>query len=175
MTFITQRFVRGTAFSSGMIVAQEKTAMPFTPSHVEALSEDSQFYIGAHIDGGVMKRPVSYDKGMIAQLQGDYDKTVFPDGLCDMRLKLDVTPEQAAVFYAFLDRHINEPYDSPAIWGFVIPIHSHTVGRVICSALQSLALRACGYFQTPLAAPAHLIDPRDLLLMISGRQQVPGI
>lgn len=172
---ITIRFVQGTAFGSHMIMAQEKTAMPFTPSHVEALSEDGQFYIGAHQDGGVQKRPVGYDKDTIAKLQGDYDKTVFPDGLCDLRLDLDVTPEQAAVFYAFLDRHINEPYDSPAIWGFVIPIHSHTVGRAICSALQSLALRGCGWLQWRIAAPAHLVDPRDLLLMISARQQVPGI
>ncbi len=43
--------------------------------------------------------------------------------------------------------------------------HTHT--------LITLALRECNWFAYPLAAPAHLIDPRDLLLMISSRMQVP--
>lgn len=157
---ITIRFVQGTAFSSRLIVAQEKTAMPFTPSHVEARTPDGGFYIGAHIDGGVMKRPVGYDKDDMAH---------------ELLLDLDVTPEQAAVFFAFLDRHLGEPYDWHAILGFILPAHEHQQEHAICSALITLALRACGYFQWPLAAPAHLIDPRDLLLMISARQQVPGI
>jgi hypothetical protein len=48
-------------------------------------------------------------------------------------------------------------------------------GHAICSALITLALRACGWLQWPIAAPAHLVDPRDLLLIISGRMQIPGI
>jgi hypothetical protein len=38
-----------------------------------------------------------------------------------------------------------------------------------------LALRACNWFRWPLAAPAHLISPRDLLLIVSGQMEVPGI
>jgi hypothetical protein len=157
---ITIRFVQGTAFSSRLIVAQEKTAMPFTPSHVEALTPDGLWYLGAHDDGGVQKRPLGYDKAAMAH---------------ELLLSLDTTPEQDAAFWKFLEGHIGEPYDWKAILGFIIPGHEHLAGHAICSALITLALRACGWLQWPIAAPAHLVDPRDLLLIISGRMQVPGI
>lgn len=132
--------------------------MPFTPSHVEALTVDGKFYLGAHSDGGVMKRPVGYDKDMTAH---------------ELLLTLDATPEQDAAFWKFLESHIGEPYDWSAIFGFVLPEHEHVFEHVICSALMTLGLRACNWFASPLAAPAHLIDPRDLLLLISGRTTVP--
>lgn len=153
------RFVQGTSLTSRLIMAQEKTAMPFTPSHVEALTPDG-FYLGAHDDGGVQKRPVGYDKATMAH---------------ELLLDLATSPKCDEIFYDYLNSHIGEPYDWKAIFGFIVPGHEHDVGHVICSALQTLALRACGYFPWPLAAPAHLIDPRDLLLMISGKMAVPGI
>lgn len=152
------RFVQGSGFESLAIMAQEKTAMPFTPSHVEGLTADGGFYIGAHLDGGVQKRPVGYDK---------------PSTVHELLLKLDATPEQDAKFYAFLESKIGQPYDWQAIIGFILPEHEHVLNHSICSALVTLALRACGWFESPLAAPAHLINPRDLLLIISGRMTVP--
>jgi hypothetical protein len=140
--------------------------MPFTPSHVEALTPDGGFYLGSMLDGGVQKRPVGYDRGLIA-----IDPTTGKER--ELLLQVDTTPEQDAKLRAFLKSKIGEPYDSPAIFGFVIPIHEHLLNHAICSALITLALRACGWFATPLAAPAHLIDPRDLLLLISGRMYVP--
>lgn len=140
--------------------------MPFTPSHVEALTPDCGFYLGSMFEGGVQKRPVGYDKGLIA-----VDPVT--DKERELLLRIDMTPQQDAKFWAFLESKIGEPYDSPAIFGFVIPIHEHVINHAICSALITLALRACGWFATPLAAPAHLIDPRDLLLVISGRMYVP--
>jgi len=151
------RFVQGTEFSSRLIVAQEKTAMPFTPFHVEARTADG-FDLGAHSDGGVQKRPVGYDKATTAH---------------ELLLTLDATAEQDAAFWKFLGGHIGEPYDWHAIIGFVLPEHEHVFEHAICSALITLALRACNWFPAPLAAPAHLIDPRDLLLLISGRMTVP--
>jgi hypothetical protein len=91
---ITIRFVQGTAFSSRLIVAQEKTAMPFTPSHVEALTPDGLWYLGAHDDGGVQKRPLGYDKAAMAH---------------ELLLALDTTPEQDAAFWKFLEGHIANP------------------------------------------------------------------
>lgn len=152
------RFVQGSEIFSQLIVAQEKTAMPFTPSHVEAVTPDGAFYLGSLVDGGVQKRPVGYDTGTIKH---------------ELLLTLPVTPEQDTAFWAFLDNNIGEPYDSAAIFGFVIPVHEHLLNHAICSALITLALRACVWFPFPLAAPAHLIDPRDLLLLISSRIQVP--
>lgn len=151
------RFVQETKLESQLIVAQEKTAMPFTPSHVEARTPDG-FDLGAHIDGGVQKRPIGYDKATVSH---------------ELLLTLDVIPEQDAEFWKFLEGHIGEPYDWHAILGFILPEHEHVVDHAICSALITLALRACNWFPAPLAAPAHLIDPRDLLLLISGRVAVP--
>ena len=151
------RFVEGTALVSKLIIVQEKTAMPFTPSHVEAVTPDG-FYLGAHFDGGVLKRPKDYDKGQFSN---------------ELILSLEATPEQDKIFYNFLEGHVNEPYDWKAIIGFVLPEHEHLINHVICSALIELALRTCSWFAYPLAAPAHLVDPRDLLLVISGRMRVP--
>lgn len=171
------RIVRGSAWESTAIAMQEKTAMPFTPSHVEALTPDGQFYIGAHIDGGVLARPVGYDKGQIAQMPSGYDETAFPEGLCDLRLTLQATPAQDAAFYAFLNSKINEPYDWKAIVGYLLPEHEHQTKHAICSALVTLGLRTkgCEWFKWRLAAPAHLVDPRDLLLMLSTQMQIPGV
>jgi hypothetical protein len=163
------RFVRGTAWESTAIAWQEKACMPFIPSHVEALTPDGKFYIGAHMDGGVRARPVGYDAGLVAKL---------PDGsTCDLQLPLESTPAQDAAFYPFLDSHIGEPYDWRAIIGFLLPEHEHQPQHAICSALITLALRTpgCEWFRWRLAAPAHLVDPRDLLLMLSTHMQIPGI
>lgn len=159
---ITIRFVLNRGLVSDAIKAQEKTAMPFTPSHVEARTPDGAFYIGAHIDGGVMKRPVGYDKDTMVD---------------EVILDLEATPEQSAAFYAFLENKIGEPYDWLSIIGFVVPEHFHLPEHVICSALQALALRApeCEWFRWRLAAPAHLIDPRDLLLILSTHMQIPRV
>lgn len=154
---IVLRFVRSIGITSDGIVALEKTAMPFTPSHVEAVTPDD-FYLGAHFFGGTQKRPKNYDAGKFSH---------------ELFLSLEATEEQAVAFYAFLDKHIGEPYDWKAILGFLIPAHEHTLDHAICSALISLALRACAYFRWPLATPAHLIDPRDLLLILSARMEIP--
>jgi hypothetical protein len=151
------RFVEGTALVSKLIIAQEKTAMPFTPSHVEAVTADG-FYLGAHFDGGVQSRKPSYDKGQFTN---------------ELFLTLNATSNQDIMFYNFLEKHIGEPYDWKAIIGFIVPDHEHIPDHAICSALITLALRECNWFADPLAAPAHLIDPRDLLLIISGRMKVP--
>jgi hypothetical protein len=155
---ITIRFVQGSELSSKLIVAQEKVAMPFTPSHVEILTADGKYYLGSMLDGGVKRRPVGYDAGTITH---------------ELLLPLDTTTEQETAAWAWAETKIGEPYDSVAIFGFVIPIHEHTLYHAICSAFVALFLRACEWFQWPLAAPAHLIDPRDLLLVISGRMHVP--
>lgn len=169
------RFVRGTAWTSTLIAWQEKAALPFTPSHVEALTSDGKSYIGAHIDGGVAVRPIGYDKGQVACLPHGYDKTAFPGGLCDLHLKLDATPAQDKDFYSYMNAGIGEPYDWLSIIGFVVPEHFHLRNHVICSAKISLALRAAEWFPFRLSAAAHLIDPRDLLLMLSTHMQIPGV
>jgi hypothetical protein len=151
------RFVEGSELVSKLIIAQEKTAMPFTPSHVEAVTPDG-FYLGAHFDGGVLKRPKDYDKGQFSN---------------ELILPIQATPEEDLKFYKYLEDHIGEPYDWKAIIGFVIPEHEHLLDHTICSALISMAFRVSNWFAFKLATPAHLIDPRDLLLMLSSRMEIP--
>lgn len=152
------RFVAGTGIISEAIIAQSKTAMPFTPSHVEA--EIDGALIGAHIDGGIQSRPIGYDKN---------------ETLHELFIDLIATEEQNEMFNQFMRSKIGEAYDWHAIIGFIIPEHFHTPNTAICSAIATLGLRACKWLEWPVAAPAHLISPRDLLLMISARMEVPGI
>jgi hypothetical protein len=158
------RFVQGTSYISRWIVDQEKAAMPFTPSHVEAVMPNGT-WLGAHIDVGVQARPAGYDKGEVAH---------------ELFLTLPALPAQDAAFHTFLEKHIGEPYDWSAILGFVLPQHEHAPEHAICSALCTLGLRTptgvpavSPWFPWPLAAPAHLISPRDLLVLISGRLEIP--
>jgi len=134
----------------------------FWASHVEAVTPAGTSppkYLGAHCDGGVQARPVGYDAAVLQQ---------------ELFVDLPATaPGQADEFYAFLNRHIGEPYDFASILGFLVPnITAHQPQHIICSALQALALRQCGWFAAPLVEPAHKITPRDLLLIISGRVDV---
>jgi hypothetical protein len=154
---IVLRFMQGSEPTSRLIVALEKQAMPFTPSHVEAVTPDG-FYLGSHIVGGTEERKPGYDE----------DTTVH-----ELFLTLQATDEQSTAFYADMRSHIGEPYDWRAILGFIIPDHEHIPQHAICSARVTLSLRAAKWFPYPLAAPAHLIDPRDLLLMLSAQVQVP--
>jgi hypothetical protein len=172
---IRLRFVTGSSTVSTLIRLQERTTMPFTPSHVEAVTPDG-LYLGAHFEGGVMVRPPGYDQAtMTHELFLDLpnlDRT-FSSGSPFIAPDPDT---QADRFYAFLKSKIGAPYDWKSILDFVDPLQDHHDSQhVICSALQTLALRACGWFAAPLPVPAHQISPRDLLLCIGGRVAIPGV
>lgn len=161
------RFVAGNDPLSALIQAQGGTAMPFTPSHVESLSQDGKFYIGQHMRGGMQARPVGYDTGQIM---------ILPDGrLADIIVSLPCTDAQEAAYYAFIHDKIGQPYDWISILGFVLTeVHLHTVGSLICSAITTAATRTkgCEYFPMPLTVPFHKISPRDLMLMLSSHVQI---
>jgi hypothetical protein len=162
---ITLRFVTGDNLVSRLIRMQAGVSMPFTPSHVETLSPDGKFYIGAHFDGGVAARPIGYDHDQMVLL---------PDGSRSERLiDLPASNAQVAAFHAFVRSKLGEPYDSKAIVGFVEPdAHQHELDHVICSAFMTAALRACDYFPSPLTVPFHHISPRDLFLILSTHIQI---
>ena len=134
--------------------------MPLCPSHVECVDPETGKYIGQHIDGGMAARNPGYDTG--------FRKELFVD--------LPATDEQTAAFYAAARATIGQPYDWDAIFGFALPGHHHVKGDAICSARMFLFLRdVIDWFpsHTPVAVPAHCIDPRDLLLMISCVIEIP--
>jgi hypothetical protein len=155
------RFVQGTHWTSKLIIAQERTAMPFTPSHAEAVMPNGR-YLGAHQTGGVQECNPGYDAEWVPK-----------DKLHELFLTLPAMAEQDAVFYDYLRKHIGEPYDWRAITGFVVPGHYHDLYHTICSALITGGLRTCEWFPFPLTIPWHLVDPARLLLMISVKMQVP--
>lgn len=155
---IRLRFVRGNSVASDLIALREETAMPFTPSHVECVTPEGK-WLGQHIDGGMRAREPGYDKGQIALL---------PNGrLCELFVDLPATAEQTESFYWHAKKSIGQPYDWEAILGFAVPFHMHEKFHAICSAKMVLLLRAAEWFKWPLAVPAHLVDPRDLLLGLS--------
>lgn len=129
--------------------------MPICPSHVECVRPSDGMYVGAHADGGFAARKPGYDKAT-------------PEQECFV--DLPCTQEQHDKFYAAVDAAIGEPYDWKAIIGFAMPGHFHTKFNAICSARMFLFLRDdIDWFPShmPVVVPAHCIDPRDLLLMIS--------
>ena len=161
---IRLRFVRGNTITSDLIALREETAMPFTPSHVECVTPEGK-WLGQHIDGGMQAREPGYDKGQIAPL---------PNGrLCELFVDLPATAEQTESFYWHGNKSIGQPYDWEAILGFALPdIHLHKKFHAICSAKMVLMLRGADWFRWPLAVPAHLVDPRDLLLILSGMVEI---
>lgn len=165
---IRLRFVTCTDTTSEVIRFQGGVSMPFTPSHVEALSQDGQSYIGQHIDGGMQARPLDYNAAQVMTL---------PDGRkADIIVELPCTPEQEAAFYAYVHDKIGMPYDWVSILGFVATeMHLHTAGSLICSAIMSAAIRTkgCELWPWPVTVPFHKISPRDLLLICSTHVEIP--
>ena len=141
---------------SKAIVALEKEARPFTPSHVEYATPDG-FYIGARLEGGVQKRLIGYDKTPTMQ---------------EFFVEVDSTDEQDGIFDGYMNSIIGVHYDWRAIIGFLVPENEHIPHHLICSSACVIGLRKCRWLQWPIAAPAHLISPRDLLLILSARMQV---
>jgi hypothetical protein len=159
MCNIRLRFVEGQGITSDLIELREMTCMPIIPSHVECVDPIDGKYIGQHADGGMMARDPGYD----SPFKGE----CFVDIPC--------SNEQADKFYAAARSSIGQPYDMNAILGFVLPGHFHAKFSAICSAKMFLLLRdVADWFPShvPLCVPAHCIDPRDLLLIISAIVEV---
>lgn len=154
---IRLRFVAGRDDVSLAIILRSQVAMPFTPSHVECVMPDGK-YAGQHFHGGMAARDPGYDKAYLSH---------------ELFVELPASGEQCAAFYAGAAASLGQPYDWQAILGYVVPGHFHDINHAICSAKMLLLLRACGFLRWPVAVPAHLVSPRDLLLMLSAIVEIP--
>jgi hypothetical protein len=163
---IKLRFVRHKGFACAAIVWRAgMVGMPFIPTHAEWVAPNGKC-IGQFGHGGMQERPMGYDRD---------DVYVMKDGRrCDLIVSLPVTQEQADTFYAgaYAAVAANEPYDWSAPWGFLFPGHHHTPGHSVCSSKMFLLLRAIAFFRWPITVPAHLVDPRDLLMILSTHVQI---
>lgn len=151
---IRLRFVEGAGLESDLIEFREMVCMPIVPSHCECVDPVNGEYIGQHYPEGMQSRKPGYD----APFKGE----CFVDLPC--------TDAQEKAFYDAARASIGQPYDIDAIMGFVVPGHFHTKFDAFCSAKMFLLLRdIADWFPShaPVVVPAHCIDPRDLLLMIS--------
>lgn len=120
--------------------------------HVEAVMPGGT-YLGAHVTG-VAARSMNYDAGKFTR-----EKFVL----------LPATVGQTEKWAHYLRATIGEPYDFAAIAGFVSHLDLRQKHHVICSALQTLALRWCEYLPVPLPVPAHRVSVRDLELGLAMR------
>lgn len=154
---IRLRFVAGCDSISLAIILRSQICMPFTPSHVECVMPDGK-YAGQHFQGGMVEREVGYDKSYLSR---------------ELILDLPSTPDQAQAFYDYVRGQLGKPYDWRAILDYALPINGHAADHAICSAVMTLALRKAQWLAWPLTVPAHLISPRDLLLLLSGLVEIP--
>lgn len=157
---IRLRFVTCNDEVSRLIRLQAGICMPFTPSHVEAVSQDGQSYIGQHLNGGMQARPVGYDAATLK---------------AEKFVELPVSASEEAAFYSFVNSKIGQPYDWKSILSFADPaLNLHEFNHLICSAMMTAALRApgCEFFLMPLVVPFHHISPRDLFLVLSSHVQI---
>lgn len=123
-------------------------------SHVDAVLPDGRL-LGARDDAiggqppGVRIRPSNYAK---------FARRV--------RMGIPATPEQEVRYYKFLDAQLGKPYDSEAIWAFVVNRDWRERDSWICSELQAAAAEYSG--RSPkLYLAANKITPVAYALAVS--------
>lgn len=133
-------------------------------SHVDAVlpdcnllgsRSDTSYLNGTEYPAGVQIRPPGYHN--FANIR---------------RIDLPFTPGATDIFYTFMESQIGKPYDKTAIWGFAAGRDWRTADSWFCSELIACGLETCGFFPFPLATPINKIDPDDLYLAISARNQI---
>jgi hypothetical protein len=115
--------------------------------------------LGAHYEGGVLARPRNYDAGTVER---------------EEFVSIPATPEQTDTFHSYLRAQIGKPYDIEAIAGIVAQRDWRKADAWMCSELQASAICECGVFPPHLATEFNHVTPRDLLLIVSGRLELPA-
>jgi len=127
----------------------------FWSTHVEAVLPDGTT-IGAMRDG-VKIRSKGYDAGHFSQ---------------ELFIDVSATPDQDAIFCAFLGSQVGKPYDFLAIAAFLWPSRNwQEFDSWYCSELVGTALSECGILPKEMAVKFSRITPRDLLLLVSTRTE----
>ena len=88
------------------------------------------------------------------------------------KLHLPCPQPMADRFNDFLHSQLGKPYDTRALIGFATGRDWRTPDSWFCSELVARGLELSGWFPYPLATPVDKIDPDDLYLAISARDQI---
>lgn len=129
-------------------------------SHVDAILQNGSL-LGSratfikNIPPGVQIRPANYIEFKRAR-----------------KLEFPFTPDASAKFYDFLNLQLGKAYDETAIAGFAVGRNWRAPDSWFCSELIAAGLEVCGFFPYPLASQVNKIDPDDLYLAISAREQI---
>lgn len=150
---ITLRFVGGTSLISDTI---KRFEYGFWASHVEAVMPDGTI-ISADMDNGVAQFPLDYNKG-------NFDRELY--------VSITATKDQTAKFYGFIRSQLGKPYDIKAVLGIGLGRDWRDDRQWFCSELDTAGLCACGIFPAHLADDLNHVTPRDLILILSGRDDV---
>lgn len=149
-SFIKLQFACEAALSSQMIAWFSQGHF----SHVDAVLEDGRL-LGSRNDSvggqppGVQIRPPDYVT---------FSRKV--------AMTIPATQDQSAAFYDFLASQLGKPYDTTAIWAFVLNRNWREEDSWICSELQSAAGEAAGITPT-LYLAANKITPVGCALAFS--------
>ena len=121
-------------------------------SHVDAILPDGSL-LGARADAvggqspGVRIRPPAYERWTRIS-----------------RVTIPCSAADAFTWQAWLRSQVGEPYDSDAIWGFILGRSDHAKGHWICSAVQTGALEKVGKMPR-LPVPPSQVTPNSLFLL----------
>lgn len=131
-------------------------------SHVDAVMPGrSEWLIGSRLDrrggmpSGVGIRPRAYR---------DFTRVV--------RATIEVEPEQAGKFYAFLDAQMGKPYDWRTVVALAAGRDWRDDGAWACAELIARGLEVAGVFGGPLYLAANKIAPVPLALALSALPNV---
>jgi hypothetical protein len=152
LTTVKIRFVTGNDWASDLVRIGQHDGWC---THVETILPDGSL-LGAHLVGGVAIRPAGYDKYTMVR---------------ELTVPLDLADADA--YYTFQHEQVGKMYDTTGITGLMLDRDWRQTDSWFCSELVAAGLEQCG-FLPPLAAVANHITPRDLLLILSGRQLIEG-
>lgn len=168
--FVTLRFVAHRGIFNWACSMLAQNGFPFT--HVEyirpALPPSDKYpdgrnacYIGSMGDGGVMARDQYYD------VDGFSDA---PNFLREMFVDVEVTPDQAAIFEAFLESQVGKPYDYLAVLAFFWPSRDwEEFDHWDCAELIGAALGECGLLPREMAVKFSRLTVLGVYLLVTSR------
>jgi hypothetical protein len=123
----------------------------FWATHVETVMPDGR-WLGARFKGGVLARPANYDHDKVS-------KQVFVEIPC--------TEHQAELYYEFMERQLNKPYDVTGIIGILFQRNWRERAAWFCSELVVAGLCYCGILPEHIAIILNHVTPRDAMLIVS--------